>query len=311
MVAKNYLKATAVVATIYLSACGSSSPRVIDTAAQAEPQTTVVIPASLDAPTRIDTSDGVSDQDGSSVQLNGAPQPNASIQNDNTSAPLTVDNQNNCVPAGSLNKRVSVLLIGNSLMNDVQSKVEELLTCAGYTPEMASSNPGGYTLERHTTNQQTTELIEKGFAITLLQEHSGGIVKHDSPYKTLNTLKQRIDEAGSTLGFYQTWEYQERNPVVTESILSGYEDIANEFGAPVIAIGRAWDYFYTSYNESPPFELFHDYAHATDHGKNLIAFVLYAYLTGQSPVYLSSLSISDDDAFILQTIAWDTYQARR
>ena len=82
-------------------------------------------------------------------------------------------------------------------------------------------------------------------------------------------------------------------------------------GNPPEGIGHAWDFFYTSNNESPPFSLFVDYAHATPQGKSLIAFVLFAYLTGETPVYLSSLGLDDDEALQLQTIAWDTYLAYR
>ena len=74
-------------------------------------------------------------------------------------------------------------------------------------------------------------------------------------------------------------------------------------------IGRAWDYFYTSNNETPPFSLFTDTVHATDQGQTLIAYVLYAYLTDDSPVNLSSLTLPDHEAFELQTIAWETYQS--
>ena len=111
------------------------------------------------------------------------------------------------------------------------------------------------------------------------------------------------------MGFYQTWAFQNRDSVITENILSRYEFIAQEFNAPIIHIGRAWDYFYTSNDESPSFQLFKDYAHATEQGKSLIAYTLYAYLTGESPINLSDLSLDDQDASEIQTFAWATYKA--
>ena len=288
---KYFDAAVSILLALFLTACGGGAVR-----------TTETVPVEVSSPT--ETSPSILTQSGVSpaeVNTQAAIPTNTAPQVNNTG----------CLPAGSRNKTISVLLVGNSLMNAIQPRVEELLTCGGYTPEMATSNPGGYTLERHTTNQQTANLIAQGYDLTLLQEHSGGIVNHARPYETINTLKNKIESAGSKMGFYQTWEYQERDPVVTESILAGYESVAGYFGAPNIAIGRAWDFFYTSNNESPPFELFADYAHTTEYGQAMIAYVLYAYLTGDSPVYLSSLSLKDDEAFMLQTIAWDTYQAHR
>lgn len=219
------------------------------------------------------------------------------------------DISSGCAPAGTAKKTISLLLIGNSLMNDVQTKLEKLLTCGGYSSNIATSNPGGYRLEQHLTNNRTLELIARGYDLTLIQAHSNGIKDHSKPYKVLNSLKSKIESAGSTMGFYQTWAFQNRDIVITENILSRYELIAQDFNAPIIHIGRAWDYFYTSNDESPPFQLFKDYAHATEQGKSLIAYTLYAYLTGESPINLSGLSLDDQDASPIQTIAWATYKA--
>ncbi len=213
-----------------------------------------------------------------------------------------------CVSAGSAGREVSVLLIGNSLMNDVQSKLEKLLKCGGYITDLATSNPGGYWLHQHLDNTHTTELIAKGYDLTLVQEQSRSIATHMSPYGIINTLKQRIEAAGSVMGFYQTWGYQNRDVALTDEILLGYENLAAVFDAPVVHIGRAWDHFYTSYNDAPPFSLYLDYAHATPHGKAMIAYVLYAYLTGESPVNLPTLSLPADEALELQSVAWHIYQ---
>lgn len=214
-----------------------------------------------------------------------------------------------CAAFGSANRTVSVLLVGNSLMNGVRPNLERLLACGGYTSDMATSNPGGYFLYQHNENPRTEYLIAQGFDLTLIQEQSRSIATHTPPYDIINALKDKIEASGSEMGFYQTWGYQNREVALTEEILFGYENLAAEFDAPIAHIGRAWDYFYTSNNESPPFSLYRDYAHSTPQGKALIAFVLYAYLTGASPVNLSSLSLADEEALELQEIAWLTYQS--
>jgi len=214
-----------------------------------------------------------------------------------------------CDAVASANETISLLLVGNSLMNEIQVKLSRLLTCRGYTPEMATSNPGGYWLSLHDTNQRTTDLIAEGFDLTLIQEQSSGITTHSPPYEVISSLQSKIEAAGSVMGFYQTWGLQDRDPVHTAGILNGYEEIAGYFDAPIVHIGRAWEHFYTQHNESPPFSLHFDYAHPTQEGKALISYVLYAYLTGKTPVDTPILGLDADDALLLQTIAWESHQA--
>lgn len=222
---------------------------------------------------------------------------------------VQTENNTNCAVTGSANKTISVLLVGNSLMNGIQSKIEELLICGGYTANIGISNPGGYRLYQHDAYAPTLTEIEKGYDFVLLQEQSGSITGHPFPYDVINSLKTKIEAAGSQMGLYQTWAFSSRDPVVTEDIISRYEIIGAYFNLPVFHIGRAWDYFYTSYSENPPFSLFSDSVHANTYGQGLITFMLYARLTGESPVYLSSLSLTDEEAYELQVIAWDTYNA--
>ena len=224
---------------------------------------------------------------------------------------IAIDASIPCPVPASKNQTISLLLVGNSLMNDVQAKLKDLFDCGGYDSEMATSNPGGSFLIQHDENLTTTNLIAEGYDLTLLQEQSNSINTNIAPYPVINSLKSKIEAAGSEMGFYQTWGYQERDPVQTEAILSGYDRVAGDFDAPIIHIGRAWDYFYTSHHENPPFSLYLDYAHPTDEGKALIAYVLYSYLTGESPQGLYSFLLSENDARLLQTVAWDSYLANR
>tara|TARA_B110000261_G_scaffold72940_1_gene84836 strand:- start:239 stop:1012 length:774 start_codon:yes stop_codon:yes gene_type:complete len=214
-----------------------------------------------------------------------------------------------CVIEGSANEIVSVLLIGNSLMGGVKYKLETLLTCGGYTPNIDISNPGGFWLYQHDENAKTLNLISQGFDLVLLQEQSGGIGSHEAPYATINSLKTKIEAAGSQMALYQTWAFSSRDPVTTEDILSHYEIMGDYFDVPVFHIGRAWDFFYTSNSEDPPFSLFSDDVHANTYGQSLIAYVLYSSLTGDSTLFLSSLSLNDEEAELLQTIAWDIFNA--
>ena len=227
------------------------------------------------------------------------------LANEVASAPLS--RAAGCVPESAEKKTVSLLLIGNSLTRKVQSKLRELLLCGGYKPKLATSASPGFWLHEHLINERTLELIAKGYDLTLLQEKSRGITTHNAPYHVLNDLQKKIEAAGSRMGFYQTWGFSNRNLKVTESILSHYEYLAVQFDAPIVHIGRAWDYFYSSNNEAPPFSLFSDTVHASEHGQAFIAYVLYAYLTGDSPVNLTPLTLDKKEATELQSIAWAIY----
>ena len=222
---------------------------------------------------------------------------------------VTVNAATACLPAGSANQPISVLLVGSSLLDDVQAGLDELLNCRGYTPGLATSNPAGHTLELHDTDTQTTDLIAEGFDLTLLQEHISDVATHSSPYLVIESLKTKIEAAGSSVGFYQTWGLRDREPVATEDLLLAYEGIAAQFNAPIVRVGRAWDYFYTLHSENPPFSLYADAEHPTQEGMALISYVLYAYLTGDSPIDTPRLGLSADNALLLQTVAWDSYQA--
>ena len=220
-------------------------------------------------------------------------------------------NETGCLQAGSANQTISVLMIGDSLLNDVESNLEQLLDCRGYISDIDVSNPDGYTLADHLTDDQTLTAIAQGYDLTLLQESSRGFLDpglHLPPYETIDALDAKITiEDLSETGFYQTWGLQNRDAEETETILSGYESVAEFFDAPIIHIGRAWDYFYTLHSESPPFSLYLDESNPTDEGKALIAYVLYAYLTGESPQLTLTFGLDSEVAALLQTVAWDSY----
>ena len=203
--------------------------------------------------------------------------------------------------------KVSVLMVGNSLLGGVKGHLSTLLDEGGYAPEIDVSNPGGYFLHQHNEYAPTLAKIKHSYNIVLLQEQSGSIGRHVAPYPTIRALEPKINASGGSMGFYQTWAFSNRDSKATEDIPEKYEALGEAFDAPVINIGRAWTLFYETYPQRP-FELFSDKVHSSQHGKCLISYVLYAYLTGENPVGMSLLSIGSADAEILQDIAWKTYQ---
>jgi hypothetical protein len=214
--------------------------------------------------------------------------------------------EDGCAALDSRHKTISVFFIGNSLTSGVPNKVERLLVCGGYTAEIEQSNPGGYKLYQHKDLEVTNNTLAKGFQKVVLQEQSAGMhYWHKIPYPHIQSLKDKIDATGGEMIFYQTWGYDRFPP---DDHINGYDQVGAYFDTQVVAVGRAWKMFDNNYEWSKPFELFSDDRHASGHGQSLAAYVFYAYLTGHSPVGLSSLSLSDSDAAILQDIAWQIYQ---
>lgn len=224
-------------------------------------------------------------------------------------APAADATPSGCAVPGAANQSVSLLLLGNSLMGNIKAKTDTLLVCGGYTPSISVNNPGGYYLYQHDTNATSLALIAQSHDLVLLQEQSGSIGSHVEPYATISSLKTKIEAANGEMGLYQTWAFRDRTLGATEVIISHYETIGAYFNAPVIALGRAWNLFYATYPDVQPFDLFADNVHASTHGQNLISYVLYAYLTNATPVGLPNLGVSDEDAAILQQIAWQTFES--
>ena len=239
------------------------------------------------------------------IVVNGSATDNTTIENYILSFRITNSNDENSNVIESKGT-ISALLIGNSLMNGVEAKLDSLLTIGGYDHETTAYNPGGYSLYQHSHNSPTTAHIADAYDLVLLQEQSAGIHWwHSEPYPVIASLQTKIQTAGSKMVFYQTWGYSGMSP---DAHIAGYDNAGAFFNAPVIAIGRAWKDFYDNYPHAG-FSLYSDDRHASTHGQHLIAYVLYAYLTEENPINLSQLSLSSNDALILQTISWDTYQA--
>ncbi len=210
-----------------------------------------------------------------------------------------------CVREGSANLSISALFIGNSLTHVIPENTIALLKCSGVTVDIAASSPGGYTLDAHTYLQESLDLISEGYDYVILQEHSTGMIDQNA----VTTLETLINNAGSQMVFYQTWGYwgDEQSRL---AVIASYENFGSLYSTPVVAVGQAWQNFYTR-NPAPSFDLFSDYVHANNYGTYLNALVFYAWFTGESPIGLRTIPVSmdADTALLLQTIAWETHQA--
>ena len=278
------------------------------------------INSDADHPTRSDNADDDDDGDGVLDHEDDYPLDSSKSEDPDSGShgtDISDNKRDGCEEKGSKEKTVSALLIGNSLMHGVQGKLVTLLECGGYKANVSTYNPGGKRLYQHNTDNRTIELINRGYSWVYLQEQSAGIdywnlndsastTPTSSNYdESLNQLVTKIRAVGSRVGFYQTWGYSDSSSSL-EARIEEYEKVGLAFNAAVIANGRAWQKYSADY-PSPTFSLFSDDRHASVHGQSLISYLLYSYLTTESPINLHALDLKAEDASILQDVAWQTY----
>ncbi len=194
----------------------------------------------------------------------------------------------------------SVLFVGNSLTTQLH---RVLTTVApGLTADQAVQ--GGLTLAQHLDRPETLAAVAEGADVVLLQEQSAGPAVWGSGPPAL-ALAQLAADAGAQAWLVMTWGY-DGVPLSRERVIDASWWWAAETGLPVVAIGEAWHAFLSQ--DAPPFRLFRDDRHQNARGAYLNAVVVYAWVTGRSPVGLPSGDLDPAQAAILQQVAWDTWQ---
>jgi len=177
--------------------------------------------------------------------------------------------------ANLLHAQTRVLFIGNSYtyVNDLPQLTADCamsIGFAGFPMEIASSTPGGYTFQMHTTNATTQSLINQGnWDYVVLQEQSqipsfpdAQVATDCFPYAAqLNNQILAADSCAETI-FYMTWGRQNGDasncaswpPVCTyegmDSLLNlRYRQMAIDNQALLSPVGALWNYIRTNYPE--------------------------------------------------------------
>ena len=209
-----------------------------------------------------------------------------------------------------------VLFIGNSYtyVNDMPDVVSRLAAACDppMTVETDRYTKGGYSFARHWTDGGAVEKIrEGGWDVVVLQDKSTGPVNQPGPAsmkKHAHLLHEEIDQIGARTVFYMTWARQ-HIPEMIEPLAKHYNEIADELGAGVAPVGRAWQ---AALAERPDLILLvKDSSHPNQLGSYLAACVFHATLTVRDPRGLPNAGldeVSDADAAFLQKIAWQAVQ---
>jgi len=239
---------------------------------------------------------------------------------------------------------LSVFFLGNSYIyfNDLPDILEGISQgLDGPRVTTASHTHGGFTLRRHledghlpgafgeggsnAPHWDAVVLQEQSALATTLDTLTGRLGSPEDFQDAVRDLEPIVRGLGATPVLYMTWA-KERWPAQIDQLSAAYRGIGEELDLPVAPVGLAWA---RALDRRPDLALhLADGSHPTPAGSYLAACVIYATLTGTSPVGAPReiwgdpwtgaglvdpptgtptllVSLTPRDAAFLQEIAWD------
>ena len=196
---------------------------------------------------------------------------------------------------------VDLLFIGNSYVyyNNLADQLEGMSEALdGPVLRTAHHLHGGFSLRRHLDDGHLPGVFAEkapdgeAWDRVMIQEHSRlGVPYADADLGTIGDVRPFHEAArevvamvrgiGAEPWFYMTWA-KEAYPVQIDALAAAYSGIGRRLSVPVAPVGLAWDRVRT---ERPELELFtDDGSHPNPTGTYLVACVMYAAMTGESPV---------------------------
>ena len=221
-------------------------------------------------------------------------------------------------------KTYRILFIGNSFTNTntmSDTIFPPIVKSAGYNAEIHSVTKGSWTLEQFANPSDTygakveAQLKSYKFDYVVIQEQSNRPISNPNAFYTaVRKLDQKIKANGAKTILYATWGYKQNNPSIgsyggtTEkmeaNLRAAYTKIANEIGAEVAHVGKAFTY---TYKVHPSIELYQtDYLHPSHAGSTLAAYVIFATIFNYDPRLVENNgAASAHVAGVLKTVAYD------
>ena len=237
---------------------------------------------------------------------------------------------------------LDVFFVGNSYIyfNNLPGLVEGISEkLDGPHLKTASHTHGGHRLSEHLSDGHLPSALQSDGSMSqtwdfvVLQEQSALATVTDtvtgelgSPVefqRAVHDLASQVRNLGATPALYMTWA-KRRWPAQLTDISAAYRGVGAELDAPVAPVGEAWAAVST---RRPDLELFvADGSHPNPAGSYLAACVMYATLTGRSPVGAPRevwgqpwngagpmesdtpallVSLTAADAAFLQEVAWE------
>jgi hypothetical protein len=204
-----------------------------------------------------------------------------------------------------------VLFVGNSLTaaNDLPGMVVQLGARSGVTIEYDVRTPGGFALEDHWQQTDIRDVIANGhYDWVVLQQGPSTLPESGENLRVwAGTFADAIRAAGGRPALYGVWPESYRRSALDAGI-GNYRRAARDSGSVLLPAGAAWK---AAWRAAPKLALYGpDGFHPSRLGSYVAAVVIYAGLTGSSPVGLPRLGFSARVARIAQTAAAAALRAR-
>jgi len=252
-----------------------------------------------------------------------------------------------CVPQTARAQEKNILLVGNSLVRGVKRPLVKIFKERGLDVKVKAAAPGIRDLQWHAASQRTKKIIDgkpnkPAWDIIFLQQKSIGLFDFPPPddpteddgYQAVRDLYQIIqtNSPGTATALFMTWRERTINPTSAlwdqlrdweflnpeTNVLQtfGYVPIAQELGIPVAPAGWGIRAARMQLSSPPAYDLpstddlwkGSKGRHLSTAGQYEAACVLYAVITGESPIGVWGPDRYDDPSFVtaLQTVADQT-----
>lgn len=238
------------------------------------------------------------------------------------------------MPMPAFAKNVRALFIGNSYIatNDLPGIIRQMALASGDTLVYEQNTPGGYTLQQHTTNATTLNLIAQGnWDVVILQEQSqlpsfpdAQVAQQVYPYAArLDSMIKASNPCATTL-MYMTWGRKNGDaqncagfPVVCtyagmDSMLQlRYDIMAEDNNAGIAPVAKIWRALRSG---SPGIDLYMaDESHPSAAGSFAAACTFYAVMFEKDPATNTyNYALGAQDAAIIkntaQQVVYDSLQ---
>jgi hypothetical protein len=181
-----------------------------------------------------------------------------------------------------------ILFIGNSLTegNDVPGMVEVLAESAAVPSfRTAALTRGGGALEDHWVAGTALDVIARGnWRFVVLQQGPSSLPESRADLREWTArFAERIRAAGAEPALYTVWPAEERFAFFND-VIESYRVAAEDVGGIELPAGAAW---LEAWDRDAELELYGpDRFHPTLEGSYLAALVIYAGLSGRSPLGL-------------------------
>lgn len=188
---------------------------------------------------------------------------------------------------------VQILLIGSSLVRGIKPTLKKMYRQQGLRAGIKGAGRAKYTLADHAGSARTASIIaSRSWDVVLMGQNSQTVTTFDLP--DVETLENLITADGAASGLLMTW-FDQDTPVSEYDLLkgtpdgtTGYVPLAFSLDIPIAPVGWGIRHVLLDIEAGDPIaqslDMWKRRAHLGRAGRYLAGAIVYAALTGNSPV---------------------------